>query len=87
MLDPVKGIGEIRIDVFANGNTFKINAKGLFLKQYTATKVSQKETQNIRQVQIQTFDNQTLVFYLAIRQRSKDLKHLIPRAGSSGKEG
>ena len=28
-----------------------------------------------------TFDNQTPVFELAIRQRSKDLKHLIPRTG------
>ena len=32
----------------------------------------------IRYVQIQTFDNQPPVFYLAIRQQSKDLKHLIP---------
>ena len=27
------------------------------------------------------YDNQPPVFYLAIRQRSKDLKHLIPRIG------
>ena len=28
---------------------------------------------------MQIFDNQTPSFYLAIRQWSKDLKHLIPR--------
>ena len=28
------------------------------------------------------FDNQTPVFYLAIRQRSEDLKHLIPVSGA-----
>ena len=30
------------------------------------------------QNQIQTFDSQTPVFYYAIRQRSEDLKHVIP---------
>ena len=38
-------------------------------------------------VQIQTFDNQTPVFYLGIWQRSEDFKHLIPRTGSNGKQG
>ena len=32
----------------------------------------------------QTFDNQTTVFYLAIKQQSKDLKYLIPRTASPG---
>ena len=30
-------------------------------------------------VQIQTFDIESPVFYLAIWQRSEDLKHLIPQ--------
>ena len=41
----------------------------------------------MRYVQIQTFDKQTPDFYLAIRQQSKDLKHLIPRTESPGKQG
>ena len=32
--------------------------------------------------EIQTFDDQTPLSYLAIRQWSKDIKHLIPRTGS-----
>ena len=30
---------------------------------------------------MQTIDDQPPVFYLAVRQRSEDLKHLIPRPG------
>ena len=36
---------------------------------------------------VSRFDNQTLVFYLAIRQWSEDLKHLNPRTGSPGLKG
>ena len=38
-------------------------------------------------VQIQTFDNQPPVFYLAIGQLSEDLKHLIPGAGTTEIQG
>ena len=43
--------------------------------------------QQQQQHQKKSFDNQTPVFYLAIRHRSKDLKHLIPRTRLPGKQG
>ena len=38
-------------------------------------------------LQIETFDNQTPVFYLSIRQQSKDLKYLILSPGSPRLQG
>ena len=37
--------------------------------------------------QAETIDDQPPVFYLAIRQQSEDLKHLIPRTGPPGLQG
>ena len=43
--------------------------------------VTEEYIKFIMYVQIQTFDNQLPVIYLAIRHLSEDLKHLIPRNG------
>ena len=45
-----------------------------------------KKTQ-IKSMETTVFGNQPPVFYLAIRQRSEDPKHLIPRPGMPGIQG
>ena len=68
-------------------STARGSSTRLFRRGLARLRLISRNNKTIRYVKIQTFDNQTPVFYLAIGQKSKDLKYLIPRTGSLGLQG